>query len=206
MNSEIEHWKEKLIGFKANLVKDQEELKEIRHTKEIVIENIDDIGKARIIFQTTLKLAQERLSAGVNSIVTAALISIPFPEQFEFQAKFVTRRNTTECDLLFVQDGHEMYPLDACGYGAANVADFALRIAFWKLHGGLRPIIIADEPVSELDKIKQPYFMEMIKSLSNELGLQFIISSHEDSYIEGADHPFMVEKINNESQIQEIEK
>lgn len=197
----INEMHERLIGFRSNLQRDLSALEKINGDILSIGQNIKDTTEARIIFQTALKLAQNQISIGINSIVTVALQSIPFDEDYEFQAKFESKRNQTECDFLFIRDGQEMHPLESCSLGAADVADFALRIAFWKLHGKLRPIIVVDEPVTQLDEDKRPYFATMMRGLSKELGLQLILSTHEKSYKRVADRLLEVRKVNKESEI-----
>ena len=202
--SEITQIKETLLRRSGALERSRQELHKIQEDIKLTNATVSDLTEAHNILQAALKLAQNRVSLGVNSIVTMALQSIPFEETYTFKAEFVSRRNTVECDLLFVtEDGNEMFPLDSCGYGAADIASFALRIAFWKLAGDLRPVMIMDEPVSQLDEARQPYFIEMMRKLSEELDLQFIISSHEGTYIEGANNTLNVRKFNKESRFEE---
>jgi DNA repair exonuclease SbcCD ATPase subunit len=105
-----------------------------------------------------------------------------------------------ECDLVFVKNGNEYKPLDSCGYGAADVASFALRIAYWSL-GNTRPVLIWDEPFRQLDKKKQEMAAEMVAKLSKQLGIQIIIITHSDELAECADKVFKVSMENNISKV-----
>lgn len=160
---------------------------------------LEDLQVSRSLIQKAAQLTQEKLSVHISDLVSLALRSV-FDDPYEFQAVFENRRNTMECDLHFVKDGNEYKPLDSCGYGAADVASFALRIAYWSL-GDTRPVLIWDEPFRQLDKKKQAMAAEMVSRLSKELGLQIIIITHSSELAECADKVFNVSIDNGISQV-----
>jgi ABC-type sugar transport system ATPase subunit len=53
--------------------------------------------------------------------------------------------------------------------------------------------MIFDEPMRFLSKDLVPKAIEMIKMLSEKLGLQFIMVSHIADFIEGSDKNFVIE-------------
>jgi DNA repair exonuclease SbcCD ATPase subunit len=151
---------------------------------------LENLQVSRSLIQKAAQLTQEKLSIHISDLVSLALRSV-FDDPYEFQATFENRRNSMECDLVFVKDGNEYKPLDSCGYGAADVASFALRIAYWSL-GETRPVLIWDEPFRQLDKNKQSMAAEMVRKLSKELGLQIIIITHSEELAECANKLFNV--------------
>ncbi|MHA1922103.1 MAG: hypothetical protein ACTSVP_03455 [Candidatus Heimdallarchaeota archaeon] len=159
-------------------------------TNEINQTYLEDLQVSRSLIQKAAQLTQEKLSVHISDLVSLALRSV-FDDPYEFQATFENRRNSMECDLTFVKNGNEYKPLDSCGYGAADVASFALRIAYWSL-GNTRPVLIWDEPFRQLDKKKQGMAAEMVSKLSKELGLQIIIITHSEELAECADKVFNV--------------
>jgi DNA repair exonuclease SbcCD ATPase subunit len=181
--------KELLESQLIRIEKDNEE-------KTIYLENLQ---VSRSLIQKAAQLTQEKLSVHIGDLVSLALRSV-FEDPYEFQAVFENRRNSMECDLNFVKNGNEYKPLDSCGYGAADVASFALRIAYWSL-GATRPVLIWDEPFRQLDKKKQGMAAEMVARLSKELGLQIIIITHSDELAESADKVFRVSIENGISKV-----
>lgn len=164
-----------------------------------------DLMEARELLQVAARRTQEQLVQCVEKTVTACLHAIPFDEEYDFRIKFENRRNSVECDLVFVnKDGYEIDPLDGIGYGAVDIASFALRIAYWKLQDNSRNTILWDEPFKNLDKEKHPYAAEMIHELCKQHGLQFIISTHETGLIEFADKKFEVTMKNGTSIVEEL--
>lgn len=201
-SSMLHSWSNSLERKKGKLeaLVSQKEQREGQIEQAVV--HLENLQVARSIIQKAAQLTQEKLSSHISDLVSLALRSV-FPEPYEFQVVFENRRNTMECDLSFVKDGHEYKPLDSCGYGAADVASFALRVAYWSL-GDTRPLLIWDEPFRQLDKKKQPLAAEMVKRLSKELGLQVIIITHSEELAECADQVFHVSIKNGLSKITSV--
>ena len=192
--STLQSWNNKIERKKGERSTLQKILDEKTVELEKAVVHLENLQVARSLIQKAAQLTQEKLSSHISDLVSLALRSV-FPDPYEFQAVFENRRNSMECDLNFVKDGHEYKPLDSCGYGAADIASFALRVAYWSL-GDTRPLLIWDEPFRQLDKKKQPLAAEMVKRLSQELGLQIIIITHSEELAECADKVFNV-TINN---------
>lgn len=84
-----------------------------------------------------------------------------------------------------------MDPMSASGGGAVDIAAFALRIASWSMNSPrTRNTIILDEPLRFLSGDNQERASAMIKELSQRLGLQFIIITHNEILSSYADRTF----------------
>jgi DNA repair exonuclease SbcCD ATPase subunit len=77
--------------------------------------------------------------------------------------------------------------------GAVDVASFALRIASWSM---ARPrtdnVIILDEPFRFLSENYQERASNMLREVSQKLGIQLIIVTHETVLTTSADRIFEV--------------
>ncbi len=170
------------------------------------LKHLEDLDEARSIFQKASQVTQTQLANQVSVMVSSALAAV-FDDPYTFVLDFVKRRNATECDLWFSKNGKQKKPLDSCGFGAADIASLALRIAYWKLDGETRNVLILDEPFRNLSIEKQPKASMMISQLSKmNNGLQFIIVTHSKKLTAYADKVFKVEKIGGVSHVIEIEK
>ena len=182
----------------------KKEIKELNKDKKEQQKLLKDLIKARNIFQVAAKLTQQQLSEKISLIVSNALNAVFF-DPYNFLIDFVERRNTTECDLLFEKNGNKRDPLSSCGFGAADIASLALRVAYWKLQDDSRNVLILDEPTRALSKEKQKYASMMLKSLSQiGEGLQFIIVTHNKDLADSADKVFRITQENGISNIQTI--
>jgi len=183
----------------------KKELNEWEKKLDDGMSQLEDLEETRVIFQKAAQVTQSQLSKRITTIVSSALAAV-FTDPYTFVIDFVTRRNTTECDLLFEKNGKRKSPLYSCGYGAADIASLALRVAYWKLDGEARNVLVLDEPLRNLSLDKQPLASMMIKNLSRmEDGLQFIIVTHNSALMESADKCFSVIKENEISHVTEVE-
>jgi len=123
---------------------------------------------------------QQQLSFHISDITSLALEAV-FSYPYKLIVEFIQRRNKTECDLYFDRDGNRMEPLLASGGGAVDVAAFALRIASWSMQRPKsRNVIILDEPFKHLKGVRENILvLDMVKEISNKLGVQIIMVSDE---------------------------
>lgn len=146
--------------------------------------------QAREIIREVGLKTQNQLSFHISDITSLALEAV-FSDPYQLTVEFVQRRNKTECDLYFVRDGNRVDPLAASGGGAVDVASFALRIASWSMQRPKsRSVMILDEPLRFLSADHQEHASQMIKKLSEKLGIQFIIITHEPILAAHADKVF----------------
>jgi len=183
LRNKIEQQKGKKAQIEKNLNNALVELKQKQrslHQHEQAREIVREVG---------LK-TQQSLQFHISDIVSLALDAVFF-NPYELKVDFVQRRNKTECDLYFTRDGNNMDPLTASGVGAVDVAAFALRIASWSMaNPRTRPVIMLDEPFTHLSQDLQEQASIMVKEISQKLGIQFIIITHEQVLASYADRVF----------------
>lgn len=154
-------------------------------------ESIVYLEKAQAFIQQVAKDTQEQIRFVISDIVNLALDTC-FPNRYTFQVNFEIKRGKTEAALCFLKDNIEIDPMEASGGGAVDLASFALRIAVWSL-GKSDNTIILDEPFKWLQPRElNRKGLEMIKQLSQKLGLQFIIVSNS---VQGADIADISDKV-----------
>ena len=161
-----------------------------------------DAKQARIVLQEVARITMQNLEFHLSNLVTLALKSID-PVWPKFVAEIVIRRNKTECDLLFEEDGNRYKPIEGAGGGPLDIASFALRITFWSLRKN-RHCFILDEPFRFLSADLQGKASEMLKLISDKLKIQIIMISHQENINLCADSVFLVEKIDKVSHITKV--
>jgi len=174
--------------LESSISKQQKRIKYIEEAKEI----IKAVGHA----------TQIQIKDYFEDICSTAMNLVFEEEAYEIDLQFVSRRDTTECDIMFTRDGNEFVPEDGAGFGAINVACLALRVTCWALDAP-RPhnTLILDEPFRDLSSEYMINASKMLKHLSKELGIQFIIVTHKQELKEEADKSFHVTKRNNKSKV-----
>lgn len=163
-----------------------------------------DLDKARILIQKAALKTQETLRIRLTAISTTAL-QVVFPDKdLDFSLTFETKRGRTEAVLEVGENGIYIDPMEGHGGGVVDVLSFALRCAFWSIAGS-RPVMILDEPLRFLSRDLMPNAADMLKMVSDKLGLQIIMVSHIQELIDGADRVFLVSREEGTSVVKEMQ-
>ena len=193
-----------LLMLRSRLEQEKGRLGQVRQDRaqaeaslEILGEERLQIEQATLIIQHVAQATQEQLQYFISDMVSAAIEAIFPDDDYQFFLEFVQRRGRTEADLFLADaKGNRIKPSDAEGGGLVNVVALALRAALWSLTKSSRPVLILDEPVHFLhSRDAHAKVAELLKTLSERLGLQIIMVTGEDEseeIIEGADRVFRV--------------
>jgi len=157
---------------------------------------------ARDIINALAQKTLEQISAQIGQLVTDAIHSV-FDNPYTFDMSFVNRRNQTECDLYVVRNGRRRHPLESNGGGLADVISVPFRCTFLVL-SDLHPILVLDEPYKFLSVDLQNYCFMMLKTISDQLGVQIIVVSHLNEMKEIADNIVNVTQIQGISTIKKV--
>jgi DNA repair exonuclease SbcCD ATPase subunit len=164
----------------------------------------EDLGTAKCGRDTVARLGmatQEDINSVIEELVTQALQAV-FGPQFFFKVKNEIKRNQAETTLSVMEDGHLLDLEDESGGGLMDLVALCMRVVLWAIKTPrTAPVIILDEPLKFLDGVRLEQAGEMICKLSEMLGIQFIIVSHEDQLIDSADVMYRVEKIGDLSEV-----
>jgi hypothetical protein len=168
-------------------------------TNESKLRNMDE---GITILTAVLSVTQEEVLKFIENIVTSALQYV-YGEDYEFAIDYEMKRGQPEIRLCPIKDGLEYDPKFSCGVGVVDVCSFALRCACWALIDPTpASILICDEPFRNVHGEEENERLgNMVKKLSEMLGLQIIIVSGESALTSYADKIFTVVFENNQSMI-----
>ena len=160
--------------------------------------------KARFVLVEVSKQTQERLKTVIEQLVNLCLNEV-FPDRnFNFKADFQIKRNKMECEFLVEVDGHEYSPKDDMGGSILDIISFALRTILWSFENPRsRNVIIMDEPFRFSGRLITKA-VQMVKELSDKLGIQFIINTHSEELIDIADRSWHVTNIKGKSMVKQL--
>lgn len=173
----------------------QKQLDNQLSNKQALQNRYDDLVEARRIISEAARSTQLQFQGFVESLVTMAIQTV-FPEQqYRFVMEFDLRANRSEINLLVQQGEKEAYrPEDEQGGGLLDVLSFALRVVMWSLEKPRsRPVFVMDEPFRYCGKLTS-LAGNMMKEISQKLGIQIIMVTHEDSLSEIADKSWLVRR------------
>ena len=179
----------KLDGFRASLEQNRVKL--------------DNIVQAQALIQTTAQETQSQLKYHIQALVQNALDAV-FPTVYVFKVGFELRRGQTEVDIYLDKDGEPIDPMDASGGGVVDVVTFALRVVAWSL-SSTAPVLILDEPFKWVSAGRRQICGELLRSVSDRLGLQIIMVTHDPELVQRADRIFLVEQKRRRSQVTQRE-
>ncbi len=156
-------------------------VKDLAREKKRLAKSIAKFNASLKAIQITQTVAQELQTIAhdrMAGIVTQCLQDI-FDEPVEFRIIWDRKRGKTEGRMAFIIDGKEVDPLSSDGGSAVEIAAFALRLANILMSpANLRKIQIKDEPFLALSEKHAEKVQEMIKILQRDLGVQFILITH----------------------------
>ena len=166
---------------------------------------LDDSQQAQTIINMVAQLTQQQLEYEISELVGLSMGYV-FDDPYDISLKFRESRGKTDCSLRFQRDGRDASPMDQSGYGSVNIAGYGFRIGCMSISDPApRPVLLLDEPFPNLKGIEaNTRAIQMVKKVSDELGLQIIMVSDERaplSEIEnGADRVFYVSQVDGVSQ------
>ena len=189
-----------LIKYRKFIDKGLIELNIHKKTEKRLIEEQKDLlnqisvlRSTREIFQKATILTQNFLAKHISDIVTKSLRTVFHEKSISFHVKFVERRNVSECDMWIEEKGYKYIIMGSRGYGIVDIISLTLRISYVLLHNSDN-ILIIDEPCRNLSRNKHGVMSKLLNSLSHELGIQFIMATHSDDFINHSDTAYFIEQ------------
>lgn len=173
--SKLQTWGEQVAEIMAEARTAKEVYKTSREKYEEAKKKVQSAEEAQAIAQTLAKDIQEKTHSKISSVVSRCLSSV-FDNPYSFKILFERKRGKTEAVLVFERKGKQIDPISSSGGGPVDLAAFALRLSCIMLsRPRLRRVLVMDEPF----KSPSPHYRErvrkLIETLSEELGIQFIL-------------------------------
>jgi len=132
-------------------------------------------------------MTQSQLSMHIKEIVELGIKAVFGEGLYGVNVSFDKKRDRTECVINLIDgNGDEFKPLDMVGGGVIDVVAFALRLACWSISMP-KPsnIILLDEPFRYLSSDLTANAGKLLDKLSERLGIQFIVVTHDEELITG---------------------
>lgn len=202
--SELAEFARKLERLRGSQQTKQEELTRSKERVEALQQRRQGAVEALAIVQEASARTQRKMEFHINELVSSALKYV-FKDRYEFLIEFVKRNNQTEVDIWVVKNGVKCKPLRSAGGGVCDVVSFALNIALLKIkldRQGGRKLLITDEPFRNLHGLgKQKRVSNIVKHLSERLGIQIIMVSDVQTINSRADRVFNIKLVDDISTI-----
>ncbi|QDP54809.1 MAG: hypothetical protein Unbinned3891contig1000_7 [Prokaryotic dsDNA virus sp.] len=152
---------------------------------EISSGNYQSAQESQQILQALCQQVQHQAHNRICSVVSTCLSTV-FDNPYTFHINFEQKRGRTEAELVFKRKGLEVDPMTATGGGMVDVAAFALRVSCLMLHQPpLSRVLVLDEPFRFVSGEFQDNVRTMMQELAEELGIQFVMVTHNRAYETG---------------------
>ena len=154
-------------------------------------------------------LAQDNVKNLIESLVTQALQSV-FGDEYSFELDSRISRNRPEIEMFVVENGVRYSPKDEKGGGIIDVISFTLRVVIWAIQESRsQNTLVFDEPFRCMHKDTLEFLAMMMRQLSDMLGIQFIIITHENQLAISAsrsdkDTSYYVRKVRGISEVEKL--
>jgi len=165
------------------------------HTKSLDIMNDKVLcyRKASAVFQALSDEETKHFHADMKTLVTAGLQAV-FEEEMTFEIDFKVERNVISTKFLVGSNVGGTYCkfdiLSAKGGGVADVVSFLLQFLMVYYLSDRRKLIIADEPFKNLSRSYKRRFAEFVKMICDKAGMQIIMVTHDEEYVDVADRVY----------------
>jgi DNA repair exonuclease SbcCD ATPase subunit len=140
---------------------------------------LGDIRKCGDVMNAVAALAQVETKEMIEELITKALQAV-FGEDYRFELDSQVSRGKPEINMYVVKKGVRRSLKDEEGGSVAVLVATVMRVVLSAMNcRQYRNVIILDEPLKDSSKDKFEFLGEMLKQLSEMLGFQFIIVTHE---------------------------
>lgn len=163
-----------------------------------------NLKEAQEIVSVVGVLAQENIKKLVECLVTHALQAV-FGKEYSFELESRISRNKPEMEMFVSESGVKYSPKDEKGGGIIDVISFALRVVLWTIREPKSEnVLILDEPFKMISPHIADFLGEMLKEISQQLGLQIVMVTQNEVHAEKGDCRFYVRKINGVSSAEKL--
>lgn len=197
----VSEWINNKSVLQADLVSRQMEQSKIIKQQQLFLNDLEEAAEAiRNIARETQQQVKFKIAEAGSLMLQSVFDPAP-----EVHVEFETKRNQTECQINFMENGELFSPLDEDGFGKCDIGGIGLRVAIWSLPSHRsRPVMILDEPTKHLKGNEANIAaIQAIKKISEQLDIQIMMISDErvpfEEIEKGADRVFEVSMINKKS-------
>ena len=193
----------KEVSYQYNML--EKELVTLRKQRKAILKELKASLEALALIKHVGAETQKNTVYKIENLVTIALRDVFGEDGYDFEMELSYDKRSMSVDFFLVRDEERYDPLECCGYGVVDVACFALRVAIWSLNPS-RKTMILDEPFKNVSQEYRLRVGQFVKKVSEQLGFQFIITTHMPELSVNAHKVFMLKKCKGQkTSIEEVD-
>lgn len=173
-SKELDFLDEKIAEYRSELERVERELKTTQTELKLN-------GAAILLCRDTIEKISRNRSA-IEATLTD-LVKCVFGPAYSFRLKEILKNGEVKGLQPTVVKGElELENIsEDCGAGAFAVLDFGFRLLAIVTHGGTGKIVIADEPLPEVDVVRWEKFGEWLADFCERMDFQIIMTTHAEN-------------------------
>jgi DNA repair ATPase RecN len=185
--------KDRVQALAYRIQAEKQVLDRTRKDLALCLDQQDCLAKAGTLLKTIGEQQREKTIATFERVVTLALKEI-FDSTYTFKIE-VTSDKRVQTKFKLLQGDLELDLLNAVGGGIINVVSFVLKVL---ILASVRPkrqqIMFLDESFSNVSSGYHTRVAKLLKSFSQQLGMQFMLVTHAPEFVEEADVVYTLSK------------
>ena len=195
VRDQLNDWKERLqreAGVRDSLITRKNDLAENeKKHRQLAITATEALN----FVEDSVKSIRTKTLRSIESVANEAL-RVVYDEDLRLECGFNIKRDRSAVIIRYVKklsDGSVLKRVpEGSGCGVSDIVAFALRMVLIKATG-CEPILVADEPFKWLGRDQIPRATQLLKYLSDRLGIQIILTSHHPDLRDMADTSYHFE-------------
>lgn len=171
-------------------------------------ETVGTLEKVAILLQKTAERQRAYVCSQIELIGTSALQYV-YGTRYELKLEMNSGKKKAECELWVLEtmpDGSQikLKPQDSRGGGVTDIVALSLRFAILQVYNSpeIDGPVILDEPGKHVSKEFSSSLSDFLITLSEQLGRQQIVITHNDFMAESAPNAIRVKRDNGVSVIE----
>ena len=152
---------------------------------------IQNYKDTRAVLNEAVKIVHQKFKSEIESVITRSIQTI-FNRNFLFELQYEEKRNGIESNIVILEDREEIDPKTEMGGSVVDIVSSTFRFILWWISSPRpRNTFILDEPYRFLGDYMDLAGM-ILKELSQVLGFQVILITHDKRLLKYADRIFHV--------------
>jgi DNA repair ATPase RecN len=176
-------------------------------SREELEKTASDIGTIEKAGEALKSIGDQKKKATIEMF--ERVVTMALKEVFGFDYKFVIevsseKRVLTKFKLLR-KDGLELNIMDSCGGGVVDVVAFVLKaLMLASIRPQREPIMFLDESFAHVSSEYVPKVALLLKSLSKQLNMKFLLVTHQSAFLEVATNGYELGKTESGTEFKKI--
>ena len=181
LRNKIRNLQDKFYLLKKDRERQIKKLTELEKEREDTIHNIDVRVEAINFIEGVA--AQERISVKerVEKLITDCLHEV-YDDSYSVEFDYGVKGNKTSVEINIVRKCNDgmiiKRGIDGIGGGVADTVSLPLKLIVLMNDNEFDKVLVTDEPGKHLDTTRIVKFAKFIQTISHQLGVQIIMSSH----------------------------